>query len=819
MAQDLFTNITILISFLSIAGQVFKNYSLEKDAPLKIRIMIGGIFALMGITLMFFTIKATDIVIFDLRNLAIICAGIFGGPIAVIISALGIGIFRVAYFGINIASIVAFSVAIITGLGLVYISKSSYKRLNKFILMFLLSMIFSTMALIYLLMDAPHLMEILRYYWLIYVLGGIIAYYTCEYIMLNNKTFKEMSYYQIMADNLLDMITIYTAEGMYSYASPSSKQLLGKDPKEIIGKDALHLIHPDDLAKITEIQAGFKMDEFREYTQELRLRDQDGQYIWTESTFKSIKDIDGNLKEIICATRDISERKAIEKRLREQREEAIEANRLKSQFLANMSHELRTPLNSIIGFTTRVIKKSKDDLSPIQLENLEIVKEEGQHLLALINDLLDYSKIEAGKMDVNIEAFNLDTVIDEALSMTKGLMDEKEIQFEKVIKSNSELQIVSDRIKMKQILVNLLSNAFKYSDQGKVTLSIGKIDKCYNISVCDEGIGIEKGQLENIFDEFHQIDGSYTRKVGGTGLGLAITKRFVEMMGGRIHVESTIDVGSCFTIMMPMDYNEKCLAEDHIDIGGLQEESNNTVVFIEDDTSTRKLYSQYLSEEGFIPISIDEEKNIIEEVIKINPIVIILDIILKNRDGWDILNKLKEHPMTKDIPVIMASALNEQKIAYQLHADEYLVKPILQEELIEAINRMVGNSQQIKVLVADDDSNYLNLISQYLKEADISFITAKDGKETIKMLNENNPELVLLDLMMPELTGFEVLDWIRKSEKHRHTQVIIVSSKDLTSAEKEDLLHSTYMIIQKSGLQIEDVIRSILEEKGWERND
>lgn len=559
MAQDLFTNIAILISFLSIAGQVFKNYSLEKDAPLKIRIMIGGIFALMGITLMFFTIKATDIVIFDLRNLAIICAGIFGGPIAVIISALGIGIFRVAYFGINIASIVAFSVAIITGLGLVYISKSSYKRLNKFILMFLLSMIFSTMALIYLLMDAPHLMEILRYYWLIYVLGGIIAYYTCEYIMLNNKTFKEMSYYQIMADNLLDMITIYTAEGMYSYASPSSKQLLGKDPKEIIGKDALHLIHPDDLAKITEIQAGFKMDEFREYTQELRLRDQDGQYIWTESTFKSIKDIDGNLKEIICATRDISERKAIEKRLREQREEAIEANRLKSQFLANMSHELRTPLNSIIGFTTRVIKKSKDDLSPIQLENLEIVKEEGQHLLALINDLLDYSKIEAGKMDVNIEAFNLDTVIDEAFSMTKGLMEEKEIQFEKVIKSNSELQIVSDRIKMKQILVNLLSNAFKYSDQGKVTLSIGKIDKCYNISVCDEGIGIEKGQLENIFDEFHQIDGSYTRKVGGTGLGLAITKRFVEMMGGRIHVESTIDVGSCFTIMMPgIDGFEVC---------------------------------------------------------------------------------------------------------------------------------------------------------------------------------------------------------------------------------------------------------------------
>jgi signal transduction histidine kinase len=231
--------------------------------------------------------------------------------------------------------------------------------------------------------------------------------------------------------------------------------------------------------------------------------------------------------------------------------EADEANRLKSQFLANMSHELRTPLNSIIGFTVRVIKKSAEILPPSQLENLKIVKSEGDHLLALINDLLDYSKLEAGKMKVYLETFNMEEVINEAYNITAPLMEGKPITFEKELYTDEGIQITSDRIKIKQILINLLSNAFKYSEKGNVKLSVNAMNNSYCIKVKDDGIGIAKENLEDIFDEFRQVDGTYTRKAGGTGLGLSITKGLVLLLGGTIEVESTPGVGSRFSVTLP----------------------------------------------------------------------------------------------------------------------------------------------------------------------------------------------------------------------------------------------------------------------------
>ena len=703
MLNDLFINIAIVVSFLFVAGQILKRYSLENEANIKVKIAIGGIFAIMGCVLMIFTIRATDIVIVDLRNIAVISSAIFGGPIAVAITALAVGIFRIAYFGVNNASIVAFIVALLIGAVCIMISRTSFSRFKRFFMMFFVAMFFSNIALIYLLKDSSHLSEIIRYYWLVHIFGVALGYYTCEYIILNNKIFKEMSYYQMMADNLLDMITIHKFNGIYKYASPSSTQLLGKSPKEMIGQDIFDIIHPEDRENILEIQTGLRDNIFSEYTQDLRLKHNNGDYIWVESTFKSIKNSDDEIQEIICATRDISERKRIENKLREQREQAIEANRLKSQFLANMSHELRTPLNSIIGFTTRVIKKSESTLDQMQLDNLEIVKEEGKHLLVLINDLLDYSKIESGKMDVSFESFDLESVINEAYNMTKGIMEEKNLQFKIIYDEADQYTINSDRIKFKQILVNLLSNAFKYSETGLIKLEICQEGHFYKINVMDQGIGIEEEHLSHIFNEFHQVDGSYTRKVGGTGLGLAITKKFIEMLGGKIEVTSTIGEGSCFTLYLPKDYEQKDQMKSFIDTSNTIDHTKYKVAFIEDDLSTRRLYHQYLEEAGFLPVVVDEERDIIEEIIKIQPVAIILDIILRKKDGWQILNALKENMMTKNIPVIMASALNEKKIAFQLQVDDYLVKPIMQEDLISAIDKVLSHRQDIEVLFVDDD--------------------------------------------------------------------------------------------------------------------
>lgn len=260
--------------------------------------------------------------------------------------------------------------------------------------------------------------------------------------------------------------------------------------------------------------------------------------------------------------------------LRIQTQEAMDASKLKSEFLANISHELRTPLNSIIGFTSRVIKKSSDTMAMPQLENLIIVKNEGEHLLKIINDLLDYSKAEAGKMEIHAEYFNLVEVISEVSTMISSFLEDKPIEYTQKLLPISEMTIYSDRTKLRQILINLLSNAFKYSEKGAVTLSVDMENSFYRIIVKDEGIGIAPENLENIFEAFHQVDGSYTRKVGGTGLGLTITRRFIEMLGGNIDVQSVLGSGSCFTVHIPVkfkDIDRKILLNDMPPVKALSE--------------------------------------------------------------------------------------------------------------------------------------------------------------------------------------------------------------------------------------------------------
>lgn len=377
--------------------------------------------------------------------------------------------------------------------------------------------------------------------------------------------------------------------------------------------------------------------------------------------------------------------------LKSQMAEVNEANKLKSQFLANMSHELRTPLNSIIGFTNRVIKKSGDILPNTQKENLIIVREEAKHLLELINDLLDYSKIEAGKMDVNIERFNLLDVIEEVHQLTQPLAESQKIGYQQISFTDGPIELNSDRMKVKQILINLVSNAFKYSDKGTVTVSVGKKDSRYYIRVRDEGVGIAKSDVKVIFDEFRQVDGTYKRKVGGTGLGLSITKKFVEMLGGEIKLCTTLGIGSIFTIILPEDIEqvqEKTINEKE----QINTQYKKRIVCVDDDANIQRLYKQYLNEYGYEIMPLSGKEDVIAEIINYTPDVILLDIMLPNKDGWQILSELKQNKITKNIPVIMISALSERKLAYEMKTDDYLIKPVTQEELLDTILRTM-NSQ------------------------------------------------------------------------------------------------------------------------------
>lgn len=500
------------------------------------------------------------------------------------------------------------------------------------------------------------------------------------------------------------------------------------------------------------------------------------------------------------------------KELKIQTAEALEATKLKSQFLANMSHELRTPLNSIIGFTTRVIKKSGDVLPEIQRENLDIVRQEAIHLLELINDLLDYSKIEAGKMDLHMEEFNLHDVISEVYNIIKPIADEKGLKYEVSCYAPANIPVLSDRIKVKQILINLLSNACKYSDSGKVRLSVTETPFFYKIAVEDEGIGIGTENLGNIFDEFRQVDGSYTRKVGGTGLGLSITKKFLDMLGGRIEVESELGRGSCFTVYIPIQSSVPTGSEILPSLaGGTQQRGDKTVVCIDDDPNVQRLYKQYLNEQGYEIISFDGCGDVIAVIKDIMPNVIILDIILPEKDGWDILANLKKDPVTKKIPIIMASVLSEENIAYKMGADEYLVKPVTQDELIETVISTIDKKAGIDIIVADDDENYLNLMGQFLREEEISYRLARNGEEALALITEKKPDLLVLDIMMPVKDGFSVMEQMKKNPSYKDIHTIVVTAKSLSTKEKEELQARANRVIQKSGTHIDQVMQAIIE--------
>jgi signal transduction histidine kinase/DNA-binding response OmpR family regulator len=497
--------------------------------------------------------------------------------------------------------------------------------------------------------------------------------------------------------------------------------------------------------------------------------------------------------------------------LKSQMAEVNEANKLKSQFLANMSHELRTPLNSIIGFTNRVIKKSGEALPATQQENLVIVREEANHLLELINSLLDYSKIEAGKMEIHSENFNLLKVVDEVYQMTKPLAESQNICYKQLAYTEEEIPIKSDRMKVKQILINLLSNAFKYSERGTVTFSVGVKDNKYYIRVKDEGVGIFKEDIKHIFDEFRQVDGTYTRKVGGTGLGLSITKKFVEMLGGKIRVCSTLGKGSCFTVILPQDIDRKGDST-------LDEESNpnlvsykKRIVCVDDDQNIQRLYKQYLNDYEFDIIALNGNEDVIERICQIHPDAILLDIMLPNKDGWEILSELKNNPETKSIPVIMASVLSEKNLAYRMKADDYLIKPVTQEELLEAIMRTISKKQGIDVLVGDDDENFLNLIGQFLEEENIPYRLARDGEAVLAEMQFKKPDILILDIMMPKKDGFTVIEEIRSNQEIKETPIIIVTAKDLTNREKDELHERTSIIIQKSAVMMDTVMETLVK--------
>ena len=485
-----------------------------------------------------------------------------------------------------------------------------------------------------------------------------------------------------------------------------------------------------------------------------------------------------------------------------------EMDKLKTQFLANMSHELRTPLNSIIGFSRVILKGIDGPLTEMQQTDLTAIYHSGQHLLGLINDILDLSKIEAGKMDLNLDEVDLKPIIRGVMSSAVGLVKDKQVELEQRVPDELP-NVWADATRLRQVLLNLVSNATKFTDKGKITLAAGYDDECVTIRVTDSGVGIPAEKLESIFEEFTQVDGTTTRSAGGTGLGLPISRYFVGMHGGEITVESEMGVGSTFTVTLPtyaQTQPEMELVEPGPD-GRSSAAERRTVLAVDDDPGVISLYRRFLESEGYQVVGVTNSEEVLDKASELQPFAITLDVLMPTKDGWQVLRELKANPQTQHIPIIMCSIVSNEGLGFSLGAADYLVKPIMEEELLAALARCSVDRQEqgdVEVLVIDDQADDILLIRRMLEaqralEAQRHYrvIEADGGQAGIDLVHRRKPDVVILDLMMPEVDGFAVLEDLKREPDTRNIPVIVITAKDLSEEEQQQLEGQVEVLLRK----------------------
>ena len=497
---------------------------------------------------------------------------------------------------------------------------------------------------------------------------------------------------------------------------------------------------------------------------------------------------------VVAVYADITELKQHETALMAARDAADEANRTKSSFLANMSHELRTPLNAIIGYSEILQEDAAEKGDKELIDDLQKIESAGRHLLGLINNILDLSKIEAGKMDVFVEKVDIQALLEEVLSIVKPLAD-KSKNVIKVICPDDISSFRSDQTKVKQCLLNLLSNANKFTSKGTLTVTVAREgDSRVGFRVSDTGIGMTKEQLGRLFQAFSQSDASTTRRFGGTGLGLAITKHFCTILGGDVTVESTPGTGSTFIIRLPDHGGAPASVESPAPEAA---DGRATVLVVDDDPTVVSLLAKTLEKEGYRVISARNGVEALALAREHRPQAITLDVLMPRMDGWGTLKELKADAELRDIPVIMVTILNERGMAIPLGAADYMTKPVDRQRLTAILRDHCGGSST-SVLVVEDDLPTREALCRSLASMGYTADAAINGRSGLDWLAHHPaPSLILLDLMMPEMDGFEFLRELRQRPAFADVPVIVVTAKELSAEDIRILSGQTERIIAK----------------------
>ncbi len=528
---------------------------------------------------------------------------------------------------------------------------------------------------------------------------------------------------------------------------------------------------------------------------------------------KRLVDWNRNLKQMVeDRTQDLE---LTARRAEQARQDAEAANRTKSVFLANMSHELRTPMNAIIGYSEMLMEDMQDAGNTAAEADLKKIHGAGKHLLGLINDILDLSRIEAGRMTVYCEPFQVRDLVQDVQQTIQPLVSRNQNQLHLQIAADAG-QMHSDLTKVRQILLNLLSNACKFSDHGQIRLTVQRIADWVEFEVTDSGIGMTEEQISRLFQAFSQADVSTTRKYGGTGLGLAISRHFSELLGGRIDVLSTVGKGSTFTVRLPAVVSEQPPTEavsdaspspaiQHGTESAAESSERPLVIVIDDDPAVLDLMQRFLAREGYAVRTADNGREGLELARTLHPLLVTVDVMMPGMDGWSVLNALKTDSSTADIPVIMVTMDGNRELGMALGALDYLSKPLDWPRLFRHLQHMQLVQNRDQILLVEDDAATQELIARKLRESGWTVAIAGNGLEALHTLDNFSPAVVLLDLMMPQMDGFQFLAEFRRQERFRKTPVVVLTAMELNQADRELLNDQVLLVLQKAGIGLDEL--------------
>ena len=484
------------------------------------------------------------------------------------------------------------------------------------------------------------------------------------------------------------------------------------------------------------------------------------------------------------------------------------ASQHKSQFLSSMSHELRTPLNAIIGLTEMMATNAARFGTEKAQEPLRRVHGAGTHLLGLINQVLDLSKIEAGKLELNSETVNLAPLVDEVIGTARQLSDQNKNHL--IVEGHDAPSTMTvDPMRLRQILLNLLSNACKFTKGGEVALRTRTIVDGRNwieFAVSDTGIGMTPDQQAKLFQEFTQADSSTARQFGGTGLGLAITRKLAQMMGGDVTVTSELGKGSIFTVRLPASEHQ---TPDSSTRGNAEPRAADCVLVIDDDATARELIAHNLQVAGFSAVTASGGLEGLKLAKELRPVAITLDVVMPDLDGWSVLAALRQDTELAEIPVIMVTILDEQRRATSLGAAGYLTKPIDQHTLQRMMDRFRRSARPTRILLVEDDALQRELMCEWLVGEQWTVHEAGNGREALALLRANKPDVILLDLMMPEMDGFQIVAALQEEPLWRDVPVIVITARDLSAKDRERLNSGVHSVLLKNAFRPDELVERI----------